>query len=349
MFKKENSDNPKTNVKISKALILPVVIVVLALLIISNGMFTVSEQEQAVVTMFGKVIDTKSAGLYFKIPFLQSVHKVSTVTKGIAVGYQKSAERVDDSENPADEPYDESESLMITSDFNFVNIDFYIEYRVSDPVKYLYTASNPEVIFRNLARASIRSTVVNYKVDDVITTGKSKIQAEVKDKLTRELQKQDIGLTVVNASIQDAEPPTNDVKAAFKAVETAKQEADTAINNAKAYQSEQLPKAAASADKIIKDAEAKKESRIAEAEGQLSRFNDTYKEYKNYPLITKKRMFYETLEDVLPELKVIITDGNTQTLYPIEKFSEGVKEDLSAVKESSDSVKNNTKGDSSDK
>ena len=136
----------------------------------------------------------------------------------------------------------------------------------------------------------------------------------------RELNDHQIGLSVVNITVQDSAPPTQEIIQAFKAVETAKQGADTARNNALAYQNEKLPAAEADADKIIQNAEAQKAARIAEAEGQVARLNQVYEQYKNYPLITKKRMFFETLEDVLPDLKVIITDGNTETMYPLESF-----------------------------
>lgn len=285
-----------------------------------GSFYSVSEQEQAVVTMFGNVVDTKTAGLYFKIPLIQQVTKVSTITYGMPIGYVVT-NTGDGTEDPNRDASVEDESLMITSDFNFVNSDFYLEYRVSDPVKYIYTSNSPEAIFKNLALASIRSTVVNYPVDEVITTSKSKIQADVREKLMEELSRVDIGIEVVNVSIQDAEPPTAEVKSAFKAVETAKQGAETAVNNANKYKSEQLPAANASADEITKAAEATKEARIAEAEGQLARFNDIYEEYKNYPYITKKRMFYETLEDVIPNLDVVITDGKTSTMYPLKSFT----------------------------
>ena len=114
--------------------------------------------------------------------------------------------------------------------------------------------------------------------------------------------------------------PTN-LNDSIKAVETAKQGKDTAINNANKYRNEQIPAAEANADKIQQNAEAQKTARIAEAEGQVARFNAMYKEYANSPLITKQRLFYETMEDVLPELKVIISDGETQTMYPLESFS----------------------------
>lgn len=134
------------------------------------------------------------------------------------------------------------------------------------------------------------------------------------------MEKNDIGLQIVNLTVQDAEPPTSDVMQAFKEVETAKQGKETSINNAKKYQNEKLPQAEAEADKITQTAEAAKESRINEAEGQAERFVQLYAEYSKNPLITKQRMFYETMEEVLPGVKLIIDDGNTQTMLPIESF-----------------------------
>ena len=111
-------------------------------------------------------------------------------------------------------------------------------------------------------------------------------------------------------TIQDAEPPTAEVLAAFKEVENAKQGAETAVNNANKYRSEQLPAAEAQADQVRQNAQAAKESRINEANGQVARFNEMYEEYVKYPAITKQRMYYEAMEDVLPGLRVIITDGS---------------------------------------
>lgn len=297
-----------------------IAIIIIAVILVLNSFYKVGEQEQAVITMFGQVQGIKSAGLYTRIPFIQKVYKVDTTTHGMPIGYTIDDAGRGDEESAATATVPD-ESTMITSDFNFVNIDFYLEYRVSDPVKYLYASSKPDTILKNEAQASIRSTVVNYTVDDVITTGKSQIQAEVKEKLIAALAENDIGIQVVNVSVQDAAPPTDEVMQAFKAVETAKQGAQTAENNANQYKNEKIPAAEASADKITQDAEAKKESRIAEAQGQVERFNEMYAEYTKYPLITKQRMFYETMEDVLPDLKVIITDGKTQTMYPLDSFS----------------------------
>ena len=132
---------------------------------------------------------------------------------------------------------------------------------------------------------------------------------------------EDIGIQVTNAVIQDAEVPTAEVAQAFKNVEDAKQSMETAINNANADANTRIPEANAKADKIVKDAQAKKAALVAEAEGQAARFLSLYEEYAKFPLITKERMFYETMEDVLPNMKIYITDGSTQTLLPLESFN----------------------------
>lgn len=287
---------------------------ILALAVGNGSFYRVDEQETAVVTMFGKHVRTDTAGLYFKIPLLQKVEKVDTTIHGTGIGYAVN--------NDGQNFTLDTEGIMITSDFNLIDIDFYMEYRVSDPVAYLYNSVEPEQILKNMALAAIRSTVIDFTVDDAITVGKSQIQSQVKQKLQESLSEENIGLQIVNITVQDAEPPTTEIVGAFKAVETAKQGKDTAINNAKQYQNEQIPAAEASADKIIQNAEAKKQARIAEAEGQVARFHAMYEQYILNPLITRQRMFYETMEEVLPNAKIIITDGSTQSLYPIESFSE---------------------------
>ncbi|MBQ3791148.1 MAG: FtsH protease activity modulator HflK [Lachnospiraceae bacterium] len=294
-------------------LIAGILIAVAVMAIGAGAFYNVGEQEQAVLTMFGRIVRTDTAGLYFKVPLLQRVHKVDMTTHGIGIGYQLSG----DGQNiTVDE-----EGIMITSDFNFVDIDFYLEYKVSDPVAYLYNTRDPEGTMKNMALASIRSTVINYPVDEVITTAKGQIQAEVKEKLQKELAENVVGLMAVNVSVQDAEPPTPEIVQAFKEVETAKQGKETAVNNARKYQNEQIPRAEANADKITQSAEAAKAARIAEAEGQAERFSQMYDAYQKYPLITKQRMYYEAMEEVLPGTKVIITDGNTQEMLPIESFT----------------------------
>ncbi|MBQ7841136.1 MAG: FtsH protease activity modulator HflK [Lachnospiraceae bacterium] len=291
--------------------ILAAVVVIVAFFLVSNCYYVLDEDNYAVVTTLGNPEAVSDAGLHFKIPFIQQVRKVSKVIKGMPIGYDaETGESIDE------------EAIMITKDFNFVNTDFYLEYMVSDPVKYLYASENPEGTLKMLAQSYIRDTVGIYNVDDVITTGKAAIQSEIKEKLTERMIREDIGLSVVNITIQDAFPPTTEVMNAFKNVENAKQGKETAINNANKDRNEKIPLAEAECDQIIKDAEAQKEARINEAQGQVARFEQMYAEYTKYPLITKQRMFYETMEEVLPYLKIIIVDDNgTQKFLPLDSFT----------------------------
>ena len=202
--------------------------------------YQIREQEQVVLTTFGKAQAVTEPGLHFKIPFIQQIQKVNTTIQGFAIGYD-----VNTNETIP------SEAVMITSDYNFIDVDFFIEYKVSDPVKAVYASSDPVKILKNLAQSSIRNVIGSYDVDSVLTTGKNEIQASIRETLTAQLEKHDIGLTLVNVTIQDSEPPTAEIMEAFKNVETAKQGKETAINNANKYRNEKLPTAEAEADKII--------------------------------------------------------------------------------------------------
>lgn len=287
------------------------VVVVLGILAL-NSAYQIREQEQAVLITFGKAQAVTDPGLHFKIPFVQQVKKVNTTIQGFALGY-----------NTESNEYQSEDSLMITSDYNFVNVDFFVEYRYSDPVKAVYASKDPVAILKNISQSCIRTVIGSYPVDEVLTTGKNEIQAAIKDMILARLEEQDIGIQLVNITIQDSEPPTTEVMEAFKAVETAKQGKETALNNANKYRNEQIPNAQAKADGIIKDAEAQKTERINEATAQVARFNAMYEEYIKNPTVTKQRMFYETMEEVLPDLKVIIESpsGQLQTFYPVESFA----------------------------
>ena len=298
--------------KLLRVLIPIVVIIVLAGAVFFNSFYELNEDEFAVITTFGKPSVVSTPGLKLKLPVIQQKTIVSKATHGLTIGYdQRSGASIS------------SESVMITVDYNFVNVDFYVEYRVTDPVKYLYNSADPVGILKMLCQSYIRDTIGLYKVDDVITTGKSEIQAAIKDKILARLEQEDLGLALVSITIQDAEPPTVEVQEAFKAVETAKQGAETAINNANKYANEVMPAAAADADEIAQQAEAYRTARINEANGQASRFSQLYEEYSRYPEITRQRLFYEKIADIFPGMKVVIlgSDGaELTTVLPLDDF-----------------------------
>lgn len=285
---------------------------ILVIIVVCNCFYRVDEQHNAVLTQFGTPIRVDTAGFYGKAPW-QSVRKVDMTTHGVGIGYtvDKDGQNITNTDD----------GIMITSDFNLLNIDFYLEYRVSDPMAYLYNSENPEQVLANIARANIRTVVSNYSVDAAMTTAKGQIQSDIKVAMQEELVAQNIGFTVVNITVQDSEPPTEDIRKVFQSVESAKQGADKAKNEALQYQNSKIPESEAQADAIVQQAEAAKTARIAEANGQVKRFNQMYEEYKQFPFITKKRLFYEKMEEVLPGCKVIITDGSTSTVYPMDSFT----------------------------
>ena len=293
------------------------VIIALAVLLVAQSCFyTVDDKQQAVVTTFGKVTGVTDAGVHFRLPLgIQQVEKVDVnVYQKIELGYSTKKNGYD---------VDGSESTMITGDYNIVNVDFFIEYKISDPVQYLYSSNQPELILRNLIQSQVRNVVGSSTVDAVLTDGKESIQMQVRDLVTEILADYKIGLSLVDVKIQDAEPPTTEVVEAFKAVETAKQKAETVINDAKAYQNAQLPKAQAQADQLVQNAEYLKQKRINEATEQVAMFNARYAEYARDPQITRSRMYYEAISNILPGVKLYINTGsgsNMQMLLPLESL-----------------------------
>ncbi len=313
---KQNGTDPA---RIRRYILLGVA-VVLALVLVFTGYYTVDDKQQAVVTTFGKVTGITNPGLHFKIPFgIQQVHKVDVnVYQKIELGYSN--------EENHGSTFKTNESTMITGDYNIVNVDFFVEYRITDPVAYLFSSTEPELILRNLIQSQVRNVVGSAAVDSVLTDGKESIQMQVKDLVTEILAEYDIGLTLVDVRIQDAEPPTYDVIEAFKAVETAKQQAEAVVNEAKAYQNAQLPGAEAQADQLLQNAEYLRQKRINEATEAVAMFEAMYAEYIQNPEITRARMYYEAISQILPGVKLYINTGSSEglnMLLPLESLTGG--------------------------
>ena len=318
---KDNKPKEPVNWKKVRNIVLASLLALVLIIGSSSCFYTVDDKQQAVVTTFGKVTDVTDAGLHFKLPFgIQKAYKVDVnVYQKIELGY---------SSNGSDEYYqvNEKESTMITGDYNIVNVDFFVEYKISDPEKYLYSSNAPELILRNLIQSQVRNVVGSTSVDAVLTDGKENIQMQVKELVTQILAEYDIGLSLVDVRIQDSEPPTKEVIEAFKAVETAKQQAETVVNDAKAYENAQLPEAQAQADQLLQNAEYLRQKRINEATQQVAMFNAMYAEYAQNPEITRSRMYYEAISQILPGVKLLINTGDsadTNVLLPLDSLVKG--------------------------
>ena len=232
----------------------------------------------------------------------------STINKGIQLAKGKYVKVVD-----ADDWVDPEEFVKYVNELENIDVDVILTPFIRVNID---TNQRERKDFDNIEPEKI------YDVDEVLTTGKGEIQSKIKEMILKQMEEQDLGIQLVNITIQDSEPPTQEVMKSFKAVETAKQGKETALNNANKYRNEKLPEAEAEADQIIQDAEAQKQVRINEAEAEVARFNAMYEEYVKNPEITKKRMFYETMEDVLPGMKIVIDNGDgVQKVLPLDSFT----------------------------
>jgi membrane protease subunit HflK len=292
-------------------MIISIIALVFGLILVANSWYTVNEQSSAVVLTAGRYTGTRGAGLHFRIPFIQSVEQVDITTRGMAIGYRATP----------DMGYQDvqDESLMITNDFNLVSVDFFVEWFVYNPRKSLFNVDEPERLLSNIVQSSARDIVSEFDVETVLTDGRTDIQNRIHDLTNQILENYDIGIAVRRVIIRDAEPPTQPVRAAFQAVEEARQRSETMYNEARRHENEVIPLARAEADGILRSAEATRESRINEAQGEIARFNEMYSEYRNNRAITKTRMYYETVEEILPDINVFIdgSDGNILRMLDI--------------------------------
>ena len=295
----------------------PLAVILIAVLWISaTSFYTVAESEQAVVTTFGRYTNTVGAGLNWKLPYPIQKATILPVnrTQRLELGYHQ---------NP-DGSYssDEEDSLMITGDLNVVNIDFFVEWKISDPVAYLFNSEEPDSILRSMLQSSVRSVVGTKNIDEVLTTGKVEIQVDVQELLASKIDDTDLGIQILDVKVNDSEPPTEEISRAFREVENAKQQKDTMLNQAIQYQNSQMPAARTEADRILRDAEATKENRVNEAIGSRDRFEAIYNEYQNFPEITRSRMYLEAIVEILPGVTLYMDNGTgTQTLLPLAPFN----------------------------
>jgi membrane protease subunit HflK len=274
--------------------------------------YTVDESDQAVILTLGKV-DTAviEPGLHFKLPWpIQDVEMLSKETFSLQFGYEE--------KNGSVKEYPE-ETKMITGDENIVLADMVVQWRITEPSKFLYNSIDPEVILYNATSSSLRSIIGSSRIDDALTSGKVEIEAEVRDLLTTLVEKYDIGISISTVKLQDVELPNAEVRRAFTNVTDARETMNTKINEAKKYSNKRSQEAEGEKDALISQAEGARTARIEQARGDVSKFNALYAEYVKAPEITRKRLVLETLEAVLPNAEIYIMndEGNTMKYFPI--------------------------------
>ncbi len=294
------------------------------LMVAFSSFFTVNPEEVGMVMRFGEFTRTANPGLNFKTPFVEEVRYVPierqlkhefgyrTTNAGVRSNYQKEGYR--------------DESLMLTGDLNLADVEWVVQYRVIDPYNFLFKIRNPEQTLRDMSESAMRQIVGNRTVNEVLTVGRSEVTQKVQDLIQSLADEYESGIRIEQVVLQDINPP-DPVKASFNDVNEAQQEKETLINQAKSEYNKVVPRAKGEAQETIQRAEGYAINRINRAEGEASRFNQLYREYIKAPEVTKRRIYLETLEDLLPEIgSKIVTDQNGNSVLPLLQMQmDGVK------------------------
>ncbi|HSJ37524.1 MAG TPA: FtsH protease activity modulator HflK [Planococcus sp. (in: firmicutes)] len=286
---------------------------ILLLVIVLTSWYTVDESEQAVIITFGVVNETiVEPGLHFKMPWpIQRAEILSKETYSLQFGYSQDAE--------GEIVSFDKETKMITGDEYIVLTDLVVQWKITDPKKFLFNAEKPENILHDATSASIRSIIGNSLIDDALTAGKAEIEADTRDLLASLIEKYDIGITVLAVKLQDVELPNEEVRAAFTNVTDARETMNTKINEARKYENQKRNEALGEKAAINSRAEGQKVARVEQALGDVAVFDKLFTEYEANPEVTRQRLILETLETVLPNAKLYIMndEGGTMKYLPL--------------------------------
>ena len=298
--------------------LMPVVLAALVIWLLT-GTYMVGPDEVGVVRTFGEFTRVAQSGLnwHFPVPIETVNTPKVTEVKRVEIGFRTLRN--------GQYRTVEKESLMLTGDENIVDAEMIVQYKIKDPVAYLFNIVEPELTVREAAEASLRTVVGRNKIDETLTTGKFTIQEETKFQLQSILDLYESGIHVVAVQLQDVSPP-KEVIGAFKDVASAKEDKNRMVNQAEGYRNDLIPKARGEAEAMIRDAEGFRESRIKRAEGDAAKFTTILQEYRKAKSITEKRLYLETMEKVLPGIeKIIIPDKDSGNMLNLLNLNPGTE------------------------
>jgi|TARA_B100001146_G_scaffold71759_1_gene63543 membrane protease subunit HflK len=282
--------------------VFPIIVIAIVVWLLL-GLYSVGPDEVGVVQRFGKYDRVVGSGLNYHFPYPIETVKTPKVTevKRIEIGFRtvgKNQYRTI-----------EQESLMLTGDENIVDAELIVQYKIKEPINYLFNFIGPELTLREASEASLRTVIGRHNIDEALTSGKFMIQEETKELLQITLDKYETGVIVVAVQLQDVSPPKQVIDA-FKDVASAKEDKNRMINEAEGYRNDIIPKARGEAQAMIREAEGFRESRIKRAEGDVAKFKAIVKEYVKAKDVTKERLYLEAMEEILPGIdKYIVPNG----------------------------------------
>lgn len=332
---------PSKNFSNLQSLIVPLFILVFLMAMLGTIFYQVDPDEMGVVQRFGRYTRTTAPGLHMKLPLgIETVQKIKvthvfkeefgfrTLQPGIRTLYEgrelpkRGRKGVWGNEG---NPYLD-ESLMLTGDLNTAVVEWIVQYRVKDPVKFAFRIRNIRETIRNMSEAMMRLVIGDHTINEVLTSGREEIRTRVEKELQQVLDSYDIGVEILNVVLQDVNPP-DEVKPSFNEVNEARQEKEKTINQAWEDYNRSVPKAKGEAEKILREAEGYSIDRVNRAKGDAEKFILVWQAYQKAPDVTRRRLYLETLRSVLPTMKEkIIIDQAQKNVLPFLNLSEAVHE-----------------------
>ena len=303
------------------------IIPVVVLLWFLSGIYIVRPDEQGIVRRFGKAVRTTQPGPHYHWPMpIEIVDKVKVKkVRRIEIGF-----RTIDAGPPARYRFVQEESLMLTGDEQIIDAQIIVQYQVQDPKKFLFNVRDlerkrPPGALMDAAEVALRQVVGQRPIDDVLIAEKLQVEIDIRELLQRIIDRYDSGVKVVEVKLQTVRPP-KEVASAFNDVVSAKEDKERLIKEAEGYHYDILPKARGQAQKIIREAEAYRAERVKHAEGDADKFLAVLKEYEKAKEVTRKRLYLETMERILPGIRKFVIDpdvgGNLLQFLPLERAGE---------------------------
>ena len=310
-----------------KGVMQAVVIVIVLCFTMYTSVFTVDPEEKAVVLKFGKEDRIVGQGLHFKLPFFMEQEYKVPVQRQLKLEFGFRTAGNETRQQHAQTQYSggnyATESLMLTGDLNVASIEWVTQYKIADPVKYLFKVRNVDQTFRDMNEAVMREIVGDRTINEVLTIGRGEIQNLAMEKLSALCKEYTLGIVVSQVILQDVSPP-EPVKPAFNEVNQAEQEKETTIQNALAEYNREIPKAEGTALKTVEAAEGYAVKRVNEAKGAVSRFTQVYEEYQKAPGITRQRIYLETMAEIYQAVdRKIIIDEDANGVLPLLNLNQG--------------------------
>ena len=289
------------------------------LVVVGSSWYTVQPEETAIVLRFGKVVRTAGPGLHFKWPYgAESVIHVPTarvLKEEFGFRTEQAGQRTQYARTVLDE-----ESLMLSGDLNVIDVEWIVQYRIADPIRFLFRVRDTRQTIRDVSEAVMRRVVGNRLGSDVLTVGRVEISQQVKQEMQQILDSYESGVSLVTVELQDVTPP-DPVKPAFNEVNEARQDRERTINQAQEQANREIPKARGEAARTVTEAEGYALERVNRARGEANRFVAVLAEYERAPDVTRKRLYLEALKTMLPEAKSIyVVDEDQKAMVPLLPF-----------------------------